>query len=340
MIDDVAAIVEHLCGDGLSVFGLVESTDIFDDDFDVRIDGVDALFITGFEFLNGLEIHTADETDLFLAFSIGLEASSHTDEEGAFVLSENGGADVRRVRNIVDKEELLIGEVVGDLGDSILEEEARGDDQVFAGVGESGELRDVIGVRRGLNVLNGILFELVICGIALDAFPGALVKGFVVDAAGIGAEADGDGGEFFNLASLSFFLGLFLGLGFLSLFLGLGFLYLLLSLGFLSFFFSFGLFGLFLGLGFLSLFLGLGFLSLFLGLGFLYLLLSLGFLSFFFSFGLFGLFLGLGFLSLFLGFGFVGLSFFTFFLSLGFLSLLFGLGFFDFLLSFCRFGFF
>jgi len=106
------------------------------------------------------------------------------------MLGKGGAYDVRLGYDGVDYEEFA-GRIIGRyIAHGFFEEESGGDDEIESLIGEGGQVGDIVCLGGGLQVLVVCLRQLVVLGKTHDSLPGALVEGFIVNAAYVGHKAD------------------------------------------------------------------------------------------------------------------------------------------------------
>ena len=91
----------------------------------------------------------ADDAELV---ALGHQSGQHAAEEGALLLAEEHALDIRRLGDRVDEEEVLVGILVGNLGDRLGEQEPNADGEV-ALLRRLGQVRDVRGRVAALDHL-------------------------------------------------------------------------------------------------------------------------------------------------------------------------------------------
>ncbi len=184
--DDVAAVGVHLGSGGLALGGVAEALEVLDVDGDVLALGLvgvlDAGLIAPLELVDDDGLHAADEADLA---GLGGHSGDVADQEGRLLGAEDDAGDVVRgvLVGVVDDSEVDVGVLLGRGLDSLGHGEADAPDQVVLAVDGLVQVGAVVGLLLGLGVGDlgaGLVLEF------LQALPGKLVEGLVVDAAHVG----------------------------------------------------------------------------------------------------------------------------------------------------------
>ena len=187
MVDDVGALGEHFGSGSGAHSGITEGVGIVLQHGSVGVGSLDTGNEANAEQVHGLRDHALDIAD---GTGLGHGAGNDTHQVGALLLGKHQAGHVGKilVGVVVDDGELLIGVGLGSLTGSTGQHKADGDDQVVLLVDEGLDVGSVISVGLALQV--GDLKGGVFLGQSLQAFPGALVEGLVVDTARVGDHAD------------------------------------------------------------------------------------------------------------------------------------------------------
>ena len=189
VVDDVGALGDHVLRSGGAAGGVTKVVGVVLQNGGVGADGQNTGDEAHAELVHGREHHALNIAD---GLALGDGAGDQADEVGGLLLGEHQAGDVRQIGAgvVVDDGELLIGVGLGGGAGGVGEHVADRDDQVVLLIDEGVDVGLVVSVGLGLEVVD---FETaVFLGESLQAFPGGLVEGLVVDAADVGDHTDLD----------------------------------------------------------------------------------------------------------------------------------------------------
>ena len=186
MIDYVGAPGDHVLGSGVAAGHVSVAVGIVLKHLSVGVGFLHASNVADAEQVHGIRHHA-----LYIAHDVGLGhvTGDQAHQVGALLLGEGQASHVGQVDgSVVHDDEELFRVVFGSLLGGVRQHPAHADDQIVFFVDEGVDVGLIVGVSPALQELN---LEFVF-GQSLQARPGELVEGLVVDAANVGHHADLD----------------------------------------------------------------------------------------------------------------------------------------------------